>query len=212
MRILLAAFLILAVAPARADVSDARAHYEKATAAYALGNYSEAAEEYEKAFALKPDSALLYNAAQAHRIAGHKHRALLLYQNYVRIFGDKVRNLDEVQRHIAALKKAIATDEQTAGAPPTTPQQMAPGGKGEPTPTPTPTPPPQTKPEPTPAPAAAVSTTPPPPEKKPIYKKAWFWGVIGGVAAAVVIGVGLGVGLGSSTKDPTASIATVQGN
>ena len=35
---------------------------------------------------------------------------------------------------------------------------------------------------------------PPPPAPKPLYKKGWFWGVIGGVAAGVVItGVAVGV-------------------
>jgi tetratricopeptide (TPR) repeat protein len=197
--------LLLLTAIARADVNDARAHYDKATAAYALGNYSEAAEEYEKAFALKTDSALLYNAAQAHRIAGHKQRALLLYQNYLRVYGDKVGNKEEVQRHIASLKKAIATDEQTAGAPPTNPQPLPSTTETKPEPAP------EAKPEPTPAPTAVVATAPPP-EKKPIYKKAWFWGVIGGVAAVAVVGIALGVTLGSSTKDPTGSIGMVAGN
>jgi tetratricopeptide (TPR) repeat protein len=36
---------------------------------------------------------------------------------------------------------------------------------------------------------------------KPIYKRAWFWGVIGGVAAAIVA-TGLGVGLYERSKYP----------
>lgn len=35
-----------------------------------------------------------------------------------------------------------------------------------------------------------------PTEATPVYKKAWFWVVIGGTAAAVGLGVGLGVALG----------------
>jgi len=31
----------------------------------------------------------------------------------------------------------------------------------------------------------------------PVYKRGWFWGVVGGGAAAVAIGIGLGVGLGN---------------
>ena len=41
---------------------------------------------------------------------------------------------------------------------------------------------------------SALVTPPPPPPPTPIYKKGWFWGVIGGVAAGVVItGVAVGV-------------------
>jgi tetratricopeptide (TPR) repeat protein len=51
---------------AQADnVEEARAYVNKATAAYALNHYAVAAENFEKAFELKPDPALLYNAAQS---------------------------------------------------------------------------------------------------------------------------------------------------
>jgi tetratricopeptide (TPR) repeat protein len=50
-----------------------------------------------------------------------------------------------------------------------------------------------------------VTTTPPPaldltarpPERRPIYKRAWFWGVIASGVAVVAISVALGVVLGS---------------
>jgi tetratricopeptide (TPR) repeat protein len=47
------------------------------------------------------------------------------------------------------------------------------------------------------APTVVVATTPPPtaPEPKPVYKKAWFWGVVAGGVVAVGLGVGLGIGL-----------------
>ena len=66
----------LAAATAHAQSGEARAHFDRATSAFALGRFDDAAHEYEKAFDLKPDPALLYNAAQAHRKAGNKHRAL----------------------------------------------------------------------------------------------------------------------------------------
>src|SRR5881227_2847887 len=105
----------LNAAPAAAGPrEEAREHYEHATSEYALGNYETAALEYEKAFALKADAALLYNAAQAHRQGGNKKRALVLYQNYLHVFGDRAANREEVQRLILNLKKAIADDEQMA--------------------------------------------------------------------------------------------------
>src|ERR1700690_2082975 len=107
-----AALVAFAPARVRADsLDEARGHYERANAAYALGNYVRAADEFEKTFDLKPDPALLYNAAQAHRLAGNKTRALLLYENYLRVYGAKVSNIDDAKRHIEALKAAIASDE-----------------------------------------------------------------------------------------------------
>jgi tetratricopeptide (TPR) repeat protein len=97
------------------------ARYEKGNAAFALGNYAEAAKEYEAAFGLKPDPALLYNAAQAHRLANNKERALLLYQNLLRVYGQKIGNRDEVQRHIATLRQAIEVENQSRTSPPTEP-------------------------------------------------------------------------------------------
>ena len=47
----------------------------------------------------------------------------------------------------------------------------------------------------TPAPLVAA------PARRPIYKRAWFWGVIGGAVAVAALGVGLGVGLSSSSGD-----------
>src|SRR5437762_2788493 len=90
--------VVLGGTGARADVTeDARIHYQKALAAYGLSNFAEAATEYEQAFALKPDPALLYNAAQAHRLAGNPERALQLYQNYLNLPGRKSANREEVQ-------------------------------------------------------------------------------------------------------------------
>jgi hypothetical protein len=55
-----------------------------------------------------------------------------------------------------------------------------------------------------PALAAALELLVPPEStapRKPVYKRAWFWGVIGGAAAAAALAVGLGVGLGGGHVD-----------
>src|SRR5687767_4116249 len=69
-----------------ANIAEARVLYQKATAAYGLGNFEEAALLYEKGFALTTKPELLFNAAQAHRRAGNKARALALYTSYLQIF------------------------------------------------------------------------------------------------------------------------------
>ena len=115
-------------AVAVATQSEARAYFDKATASFALGHYPVAAENFEKAFELKPDPALLYNAAQAHRLAGNKERALTLYQNYLRLYAKAVRR-SEVETRVEELKKAIERDRQLATSPPTTtmPSALPPG-------------------------------------------------------------------------------------
>lgn len=178
--------------PARADdVAQAREHAQKGLSAYALGQYARAASEYEQAFALKADPALLYNAAQAQRLAGNKARALLLYQNYLRLFQDQP-NRPEVERHITELQHAIESEKQAQSAPPTVPlpeHGAAPATAA-------------TAPQETSTTRADLTATAP--ERKRV--KPWVWGVIGG-AAAVALGLGLGLGLGlSQTSDPTPSI------
>ena len=120
--VLLLAWVCLPAGRARAagtEPSEARAYFDKATASFALGHYPTAAENFEKAFELRPDSALLYNAAQAHRLAGNKERALTLYQNYLRLYPKAVRRT-EVEGRVDDLKKAIERDRQLATSPPTT--------------------------------------------------------------------------------------------
>ena len=90
---------------AQEKAEEARDFLDRAAGAFALNHYAEAAENYEKAFALKPDPAVLYNAAQAHRLAGNKQRALDLYQSYLRMYGSDKRA--EIERHIESLKQAI---------------------------------------------------------------------------------------------------------
>src|SRR3954469_8851968 len=110
----LAAFLLVGPAIARsADADDtelARGYVEKATAAYALNKYAVAAENFEKAFELKPDPALLYNAAQPYRLGGNKERALALYESYLRVYGKKGSGREQIETRIRELKQAIQHD------------------------------------------------------------------------------------------------------
>jgi tetratricopeptide (TPR) repeat protein len=159
---------------------EARRLYDEATAAFGVGNYAEAADKYEASFKLHPDAALLFNAAQAYRMADNKQRALQLYHNFLRLYGANPR-AEDARTHVAALEKAIA-DADTA-APPAPP-----------------VPPP-------PPPAASLSAPPPQPqqppplierqappageEARPLVSRPWFWVavgavVVGGVVAAVL--------------------------
>src|SRR5689334_4810485 len=97
---------------ARADANDeARAYLERAKAAFALSHYAQAADYFEKAFELKSDRALLFNAAQSHRLAGNKERALALYQNYLRVYGNDEKAA-QIEQRIEELKRAIEHDRK----------------------------------------------------------------------------------------------------
>lgn len=61
------------------------------------------------------------------------------------------------------------------------------------------------------APSPRPELTAPPPrarETRPIYRRAWFWGVVGGTAVVVIAGVTVGVVLG--TRDSTRVLPDVR--
>ena len=197
---LLGLMSIAYAANARADkLTDAREHFRVGMAAFGLRDYGVAAREYEEAFRLKPDPALLYDAAQAHRFANDKRRALELYDSYLLLYGNSVSNREEVERQLAALHRVIDLEQQAATEPPATPNQMA----GESVASP-------------PSPVLAVATaatpapsTPAPARHRSDTRRVWLWATVAGVTA-VALAVGLGVGLGTQSADPRPSMGTVR--
>jgi len=150
---LVALLLVAGTSRALADSNDeARAYLEKAKGAFALSHYAQAAEYFEKAFELRSDPALLYNAAQSHRLAGNKERALALYKNYLRVYGNDERAA-HIEKQIEELKRAIERDhkEPAASQPPAWSGAAAPS-----------------KPPASHAPASAAATTPPREPPKPL--------------------------------------------
>jgi len=102
---------------ARADrASDAREHYQNATAHFAVGEFAEAAVEFQAAFKLKPGPALLFNAAQAYRLAENLPKALILYKNYLQLFPDE-SNIPEVRSQIAKLQETLAAAPKSPQPP-----------------------------------------------------------------------------------------------
>jgi tetratricopeptide (TPR) repeat protein len=214
---LLSAPLARAGEPPDERTAQARALSQEASAQYAVGEFTGAAEKYQAAYKLKPDAALLYNAAQSYRMAGNNEKALLLYKNYV-MFYPNAKNVANVEQQISKLQEAIAAQEKAKTQPPTTtepasgvgaavgagiPTGAAPSSSS-PSATPATEPPPAaatTAPAAVPAapapsastaPATTLTATAPPAESEPIYKKWWLWTavgvvVVGGVVAAVAL-------------------------
>jgi tetratricopeptide (TPR) repeat protein len=176
---------------ARADeAAEAREHYKKATAHFAVGEFALAADAYQAAYLLKQDAALLFNAAQARRLGGENEKALILYKNYAQLY-PKARNIPEVRDQIAKCEEAIAAAAKAKTAPPTNTVE-----------------PDKPMPEPTPPPAPAVAATPPlpPPSHErpvPVYKKWWLWTIVGG---AVVVAVVVPVAVVASQPPPFSNV------
>ncbi len=168
------------------DAAAARQHYKAATGHFAVGEFDAAATEYESAYKLHQDPALLFNAAQSRRLAGQNQKALVLYKNFLHLYPTSP-NVPAVREQIDKLQEAIAAESKAQTSPPTTTVEP----KGESTPGPaTATPPPATT---TPPPATttqAQTVTPattPGNDKPPVYKKWWFWTAVGVVVVAAVV-------------------------
>jgi tetratricopeptide (TPR) repeat protein len=174
------------------DRADARAHYEKATGAYALGRYADAAAEFEAAFTLKPDPAILYNAAQAYRLAGKKERALELYRSYRRVYGRRAEHAPDVDKHIAELEKAIESDRHAASAESTDLANLdaATPTRASPTmPPPRVTVPAAPPPSPSTSPVIVAQAAPTArDDERPVYTRWWFWAGAGAVVVGAVVG------------------------
>jgi tetratricopeptide (TPR) repeat protein len=201
--------LVRSAGAAEEKKTEARRLYDEATAAFGVGNYAEAAEKYEASFKMHPDAALLYNAAQAYRMAGNQPRALQLYRNFVRLYGDNAR-AEDARNHAAALEKAIATGKPATVAPPPAGTPADPG---------TPAPVPELA--PTPPPVVSLGAPPPQPAQPPalieqpgsadeaspsLVRRPWFWVAVG----AAVIGGTVAVLL-ATRKDtyPDATLGTL---
>jgi tetratricopeptide (TPR) repeat protein len=171
-----------------------RALVRKATGEYNLGQYLEAARDYEAAYLETLDANLLFNVAQAYRLAGETDKAITAYRSYLR------SNPPSDQRALAE-SKLRGLEEKRAAAP------VAPAIPAAPAAAPTPAVAPAA---PSPAPAAgggaAALGIPPsrdtnnlvtapvsePPKSDAFYVRWPFWvatGVVvaGGVVAAVLL-------------------------
>jgi tetratricopeptide (TPR) repeat protein len=115
---ILAVLLIGAgVAGAAEDRQTARDHYIKGTRLFDLGRFDDAIKEYEAAYEIKDDPVLLYNIAQAHRLAGHSQQALFYYKSFLRR-APKTPNRVEVETKVAELEKLIEQQAKTQTMPP----------------------------------------------------------------------------------------------
>ncbi|HEY5452101.1 MAG TPA: hypothetical protein VIQ54_25275, partial [Polyangia bacterium] len=157
---LLAAVLVVArPAPASAQMTQAqkdevKLHYQRATRAYDLQKYTEAIDEYQKAYEISGDPPMLYNIAQAYRLADQPADAARYYRRFLQRMPN-ARNREDVERKIADQEKIA--EQRKKSEPVTPPQQPPPPTKPPPIVEVKPPPPPTT-------PTPPLTPPPPPPE------------------------------------------------
>jgi tetratricopeptide (TPR) repeat protein len=182
------------------DVNVAKEHFRKGTAFFDMGNYAAAAQEYSLAFEAKDDPALLFNIAQAHRLAGNNVEALRAYKGFLRRVPQTSARA-EVEARIRDLQELVDRQHAAQQSPPTgvmTETKPPPAGTA-------PAPATTTAPAALPAAATPVATTTTASETRrtPVYKKWWLWTAVAGGVVAVGLGVGLGLGLSGDHFNPS---------
>jgi tetratricopeptide (TPR) repeat protein len=176
--------VLLGSAPGvRADESQSKAmeHFREGRKLYQISDYRAALQEFKRAFLFKEDAVFLYNIAQCHRQLGEREEALTFYRRYVAAAPD-AQNRAQVERIISEL--------QSPRPAPAPPPVAAP---------PPPPPAPRSVAAPPPSAPLALETRPRPPapsaplipaqgdrsepEPTPLYRRWWFWTLLGAAAA-----------------------------
>jgi tetratricopeptide (TPR) repeat protein len=134
----LGVLVVCALAPALAraatdaeNKAQAKELYERATRFYDVGKYAEAIHDYEQAYLLVEDPALLFNMGQAYRLWDRPEDAIRSYKNYLRK-RPEASNRADVERKIADLEKLVEERRRNGGLPAAAPAQ--PGQDPVPTP------------------------------------------------------------------------------
>lgn len=112
-----------ALASAQTNIEQARSAAEVGRREYNLGHWSQAVTNFEEAYRLSGDAALLFNLAQAHRQAGQGDQALHFYKAYVREQPEGP-NRAVAEKQISELKRQNWHDpfDDRAAASPTQPE------------------------------------------------------------------------------------------
>jgi len=181
----------------------AKEHYEMATRFYDVGKYGESIAEYEQAYLLIEDAALLFNIGQAYRLWDRPEDAIRAYKNFLRRRPD-ASNRADVEKKISDLERIIEDRRRSApGQPlpePVQPAQQQPGAApvypgpepGVPAPLA-----PAVVPLPGPPPGSVTFTRPSPDEPAPPKKK-WIAYALLGVGGACLLTTVIAAAVGAS--------------
>ena len=220
-----ALLLALATGAAADEASDsraARAAFQKGQTEFNLGNYSEAAKQFEETYRIKPVPALLFNIAQCYRFIGNLEKAVQTYRSYLRNAPPNDKNLALAKELLEQVEKALASKQRAEKSPPhglargsqpeATPNSPSTAPAADPAASPAasapvaiaaaqPAPAPSGKPAPAAAPAASTTALPTPAAPAEAGPRVYTW-VAGGAAALALAGGGyFGSKSGSTLND-----------
>ncbi len=146
--------------------------YDRARALSKAGQYDAALVLYQQTFAMRPLPWLLLNVGRMQQKLNRNDQALVTYRKI----------LDWNAKQPTDDQSNLADDEVLAKAREY--RQQADDALAE-----------QRRQNP------MAAQTGPAVDKTPLYKKWWFWTIVGGTVAAVAVGVGLGVGLSAAATN-----------
>jgi tetratricopeptide (TPR) repeat protein len=184
-KILTVALLLLStVGRGYADTKDqesvARAQFTAGRSYYDQANYVDALKAFNESYRSSKRPVLLYNIALCQERLGQLPEAVATLERYVQL--DKTERA-VIEARIANLKSQMEAGKKSAGNSEMVVLEPNLDAKD-----------PETAPS-----AAPQLSTQSSSDRKPIYKKAWFWGVLAGAAVVAGVGVGVGVALGSGS-------------
>jgi tetratricopeptide (TPR) repeat protein len=184
MRATFAIIFLYSISALADPLSEAKEHYRRGTQFYDLGQFVDAASEYQEAFKLTDRPAFLFNIGQAYRLGGKAKDALAAYEGFLRRVPDAPQR-SEVEQHIAELKATIQAEGDRAAADRKAADERAATEKAAAEKTAA-----EARAAENAVVAAPGAATPP---RKPLYKKWWLWTVVGIVAAGAATGIAVGV-------------------
>jgi tetratricopeptide (TPR) repeat protein len=103
-------------APERMVDPEARRLFESGLRYFNVGNYAAAIQDFEAAYHRSPVPGLLYNLAQAHRLAGECAPALVLYRRYL-ASNPAGKNRERTDVRISEMEACVAASRSKADAP-----------------------------------------------------------------------------------------------
>jgi hypothetical protein len=109
----------------QAQKDEVKLHYQRATRAYDLQKYQEAIDEYQKAYEISGDPPMLYNIAQAYRLAEQPAEAVRYYRRFLQRMPN-ARNREDVERKIADQEKLADQRRKVEPVAPTPPPTTTP--------------------------------------------------------------------------------------
>jgi hypothetical protein len=174
--------------------ADAKVHFDRGLRLYNVQSYEEAIAEFKAGYDIDPRPDFLYALGQSQRMRGDCPAAIVSYETFLRT-GPADRQASAARAQIDTCRAEMAA--KTPAAPPAeTGPPLAPPIAPAPTPTLTPAPAPSPS-APLVAPAISQPHEQPDQHAPPIYRRWWFWTLVGGGVAA---GLGIATAAGAFNR------------